>query len=184
MTGIFYKSLFPAVLVMLGLASCREPNTNPLQADAAGDGTPMSTEGNSSAGNATEKRSEGAAPLAATVCNIEYADGKVFGATPVPVATGALIRGWLGHDAGAPVAPRLVIADATGASTAEYPLQLDVERPDVVEAYPNRQGLERSGFKATLGPLAGTPPFHLYLLYDFGASTYICDNGRYVTRGP
>jgi hypothetical protein len=60
-------------------------------------------------------------------------------------------------------------------------LTLDLDRPDVVQAYPGRAGLERSGFEATVDPAVLAPrEYHLYLAYEAAGAHHACDNGRRV----
>lgn len=164
------RALLMVFAVLSGIAGCREPNGGP--------GRPPGPVGDEAhAGGGTT-------PVPATLCNIEYVDGKMFATESVTVGSGAIVRGWLGSPDGTLSAPRLVVADDEGGVAGIYPLQLGIERPDVASAHPGHPDLERSGFEQALGALAGTPPFHLYLLYDSGAETYICDNGRHVVPAP
>jgi hypothetical protein len=171
-----------AAALLLVLGGCREPNQNPLQSpavapQAAGPGG----EGKAAMGG---QSAPDAGAIGSTLCNIEYADGEAFGPTPLPIGPQSVVRGWLGHASGEPVAPRIVAVDAGGLPVVEQRIELGIERPDVVTAYAGQANLGNSGFQAVLGPLAGTPPYHLYLQYEFDQSTYICDNGRHVVSAP
>jgi hypothetical protein len=156
---------------LLLLAACREPNANALYAEA----------------HAVAPAALAAAPaqvaqaLPAALCNLEFAGDVAFGADVMPVNAPVAIRGWLGSDDGAPRDPRLLLVDGTGAVAAQYPLTLDRERPDVVRAYPGRDGLQRSGFEVRVDPAALAPQdYHLYLAYDAAGGRHACDNGRRV----
>ena len=157
-------------LSLLVLAGCREPNANALYAEA-----------HAVTASAQEKPPADVRRTPATLCNLEFADGVAFAAAPLPVDAPVAIRGWLGSDDGAPRDPRLLLVDGTGSLAAQYPLTLDRDRPDVVRAYPGRDGLQRSGFEVRIDPAALAPQdYHLYLAYDSTGGEHACDNGRRV----
>lgn len=175
------------VLASLGLVGCREPN-----APAAA--TPADAETNSATSKQAPSQSTTAQPVAATaadagqlktgtLCNVELADGQLFGSGAAPATPDTTIRGWLGDDSGTvPTAPMLVVQADSANTAASIPIALNIKREDVVKAFPSKSGLESSGFEASLAPASlKAGRYHLYLVYSIGTESRLCDNGRYIT---
>ena len=170
------KMLVPTAMMLL-LCGCREPNT-PIGSTAseASPGQPAIT-AEAHPGRVLGNYEQ------ASMCNIEMIAGLALGAEAVALTTPADVRGWLADDAGRiPGTPALVVAGEDKVVAREIPIQLVIPRPDVVQAYPGKQGLERSGFQISVDPRGIAPgKYHLYLTFTSpDHKNYICDNGRYV----
>lgn len=171
--------LLVAVPLLLVLAACKEPNAPAAAPPASSVGT---------AAPAPAAGSIAATPVdlegrkAGTLCNLEFVDGKPFGADAAPVAAGAVIRGWLGDDSGdAPVAPMLVVQGQSADTAINIPIVLNMSRSDVAQAFPAKSGLGNSGFEVSLQPASlGPGQYHLYLTYSIGTEGRLCDNGRII----
>ena len=160
------------------MAGCREPNAPESQSRTASPG--IAAEAGPGTAAAPDDKSEAAQP--ATLCNIEAIGGQLFGTGPMALDGPTRVKGWLADQSGAsPTQAKLVIADSEKRVVREIPVQVSQERPDVVKAYPDMKGLEKSGFEADLDS-AGLQPqtYHLYLAYTMESMNYSCDNGRYV----
>ena len=158
-------ALTSALLLLTGLTGCQEPN----EVESA----EPATSGQGATGAAVET---------ATLCNIEMVDGVLFNSEPPVATSSARIRGWLGSDAGKALdSPLLVMADTDKTVVRTFPLQLSIDRPDVVQAFPGSFGLEKSGFEVSVSPAADSGgEYHLYLTYRSGLRSFICDNGRRI----
>jgi hypothetical protein len=168
------KMLVPTAMLLL-LCGCREPNTpSGSTASEASPGQPaIPAEAHPGTANYEQ----------ASMCNIEMLAGIALGAEVVALDTPADVRGWLADDAGRiPGTPALVLAGEDKVVAREIPIQLVIPRPDVVKAYPTKQGLESSGFQISVDPRGIAPgKYHLYLTFTSpDHKKYICDNGRYV----
>lgn len=161
-------------VTLMAFTGCREPNAPETPASG-----PIATAPEDHSG----KPATAPALAISTLCNIESIDGTAFGASSVAVARPVRIVGWLGSDSGtAPQAPMLRLADAASKVVIrDYPLKLAIERPDVAQVFPGKQGLQSSGFEVVVDPkdlAAGVR--HLYLVYQDGAAGFVCDNGRQI----
>lgn len=161
------------------LGACQEPNA-PQAGRPAAPSQEVAADPVAEAAAASGERA-GAAQLA-TLCNIEAIGDQVPGAGPVTVDGPVGVKGWLADPGGAsPSQPRLVVADEKKNVVREIPVGLSIERPDVVDAFPDQKGLEKSGFQSELDPEGLQPKtYHLYLAYSMGQVEYSCDNGRYL----
>ena len=160
------------------LAGCREPNAQQSQSEVASPG--IAAQAGSGTATAPDDKSDAARP--ATLCNIETIGGQLFGTGPMALDGPTGVKGWLADHSGAsPAQAKLVIADSAKRVVREIPIQVSQERPDVVKAYPDMKGLEKSGFEADLNS-AGLQPqtYHLYLAYTVESVNYSCDNGRKI----
>lgn len=112
-------------------------------------------------------------------CNIESADGQMFGADPLAVANkaNAKVTGWLLADAqgAAPADPVLRLESADKSQVWQLPLQLTIGRDDLAAAG-STPGFE-AAFDAAALP-AGR--YHLYLAFRGEAGLMACDNGRHI----
>lgn len=164
--------------VFFGLSGCREPNSNTLQAQTA---IAEVAGGQAAENNSAQAPASDAKYQPVTLCNIEYINAAPFGNEPSTVNTPLVVRGWLGSESGLLEYPQLLVADGNNSVVAQYPLQLNMDRPDVVQAYPGRAGLERSGFEVKVGlDGLGGQAYHLYLVYNSGSGRFACDNGRQI----
>ncbi|MFY2763403.1 hypothetical protein [Arenimonas sp. MALMAid1274] len=130
-----------------------------------------------------------AGPETVSFCNIEYLGDKVLDTDPATLEEPLVLRGWLGDERGAvPHRIQLQFSDAAGELEAAVPVVLGVDRSDVAAVFPERKGLEKSGFELALDPAdlpAGT--WRLSLLYaageDENAPLRRCDNDRRLVIG-
>lgn len=166
------------------LAACQEPNEpKPAAVEvAATSPEPAATQQPAAAQPQAEAIDLLANPAPSQLCNVEFIDGVAFGPSVMPTTGRFVIRGWLGDASGArPVQATLVLARAGDGAKTLVPISLEVERPDVVTAFPGKPGLDRSGFEKQVDLSAQEPgQFHMYLAYAVGGQSYVCDNGRQV----
>jgi len=180
------------MVVCLGLlAACKEPNAPaPAAAEpaAAAPVAAASAPAPATAAPAAQTTAPGPAvdllanPQPSQLCNIEFIDGKSFGADASPTNGRFVVRGWLGDASGSPPASATLVLSREGAdSKTLLPISLNTSRPDVVAYYPDNKGLANSGFETAVDVSSQAPgQFHLYLAYAIGAQGYVCDNGRRV----
>lgn len=116
-----------------------------------------------------------------STCNLGMVNATTFGTQPVELKTGVanIFKGWLFATNLDSPTYWLRFDGRQGDRYLQSPLQLDVERADVVASYPGAPRV--SGFAVTI-PANALPPgqYHAYLAVKSGGTIYICDSGRYI----
>jgi hypothetical protein len=172
----------------LALSACSEPNAPapaaPVATATPAEAAPAPAPDAAAVPAAAPAQPQG--PLSpAHACNLETINGALFDSAPVPVAAPAVLKGWLGNDAGGTLAsPELVVEVGPGSPPRAYPLSLVIERQDVVAAFPALALPANTGFEVTVDPQglpAGT--HRAYLRYRVGDRSFACDNGRQLKIG-
>lgn len=171
--------LVVALFVPLGLSACQQTNGNSEGSEKATTAAPSIT-----AGAETEPKLTAYAPGAYTpliTCNLGMVNATNFGSQPVALKTehANAFKGWLFASGLAAPEYWLRFDDQHAGSYLHTPLQLSIERPDVVAAHP--EAPRDSGFAVTI-PANALPAghYHAYIAVNSGGTTYICDSGRYV----
>jgi hypothetical protein len=172
----------------LALSACSEPNAPapatpeaPVATATPGDAAPAAPAAVPATATAQPQ-----GPLSpAHACNLETINGTLFDSAPVSIASPAVLKGWLGNDAGGTLAsPELVVEVGADSAPRAYPLSLVIERKDVVAAFPALALPANTGFEVTVDPQglpAGT--HRAYLRYRVGDRSFACDNGRQLKTG-
>lgn len=116
-----------------------------------------------------------------STCNLGMVNVTTFGTQPVELNAGAVntFKGWLFATNLDSPTYWLRFDEQRGDRYLQSPLQLDIERPDVVASHPKAP--RTSGFAVAI-PANALPPgqYHAYLAVKSGDTTYICDSGRHV----
>jgi hypothetical protein len=172
------RTRLAAFLVLLLLAACREPNGLPGDVPVAGTVATKSALPAQAPSRIDAASVEKSAD--AHLCNLEYVNDALFGVQDARVRGDFLIRGWLGDESGdAPGDPALVLVDVAHNAAYRLPLQRNLPRPDVADAYAGRADLASSGFELKVASAAlPAGRFHLLLAYRVGDRLHTCDNGR------
>lgn len=173
------RGLLPLPL-LAALAACQEPNAPPAAQEGAAQ-APAPVAPAPPPVPAPDAQEE-ARREASQFCNIESVAGARLDGSPPRVSGMVDVRGWLGHADATPVTAAFLEASASdGASGYRTPVQPSLPREDVRQAFPGRDELANSGFQAMLD-LGGAAPgdYHLFLVYEAGGRSYVCDNGRHV----
>lgn len=168
------RGLLPLPL-LAALVACQEPNAPPAAEGVATAPSPGAVP--PAPGAPDEMRRE-----ASEFCNIESVAGVRLDGTPPRVSGVVEVRGWLGHGDATPVTSAFLEASTSDAAPGyRTPVEPSLPREDVQQAFPGRDHLASTGFQVMLD-LGGAAPgdYHLFLVYEAGGRTFVCDNGRHV----
>jgi hypothetical protein len=114
-------------------------------------------------------------------CNLGTVNTTTFGVRPVELKADAAntFKGWLFATNLDSPTYWLRFDGQQGDRYLQSPLQLDVERPDVIALHPDAPRV--SGFAVTVQANALPPgQYHAYLAVKSDDTTYICDSGRHI----
>lgn len=124
---------------------------------------------------------QGSTPI--TSCNIETFDTTGFGVQSINATSGQVhsISGWIAFTLGGTPKYWLRLDNKQSNQYFEAPVNLSIQRPDVVAMAGNAALPLNSGFKVDM-PVNALPAgeYHVYLAAIDGQAVYSCDNGRQV----
>lgn len=118
-------------------------------------------------------------PLAS--CNLERLNSEMLGAGPLTLnpSQANTFTGWMDPSGVGTPSLWLRFDDVRAKRYLHVPIQLTIERPDVLASDPNAPRV--SGFALRLLPNElPVGQYHVYLAVTTDAATYVCDNGRHV----
>jgi hypothetical protein len=182
---------FATLSATLLLSACEPNNPAPAQASKpAADATPSAAATPEQPVTPALKELDAQARKAkltqARLCNIETVDGaKPTAEATFPAdVTSVAFTGWIGDETTGkrPENARLLLQTLNRSRAWEQSVGDAIMRKDVAKAV-NIPTLEDGGFKVTVD-LSGLPigEYRVMLLYGNGDQSFICDNGRRVTR--
>lgn len=169
-------------LVFPAFNGCQEPGGQSAASAPVASAPPSSSPGMQAvppAGLVAYQPTQTVSPLAN--CNLERLNSEMFGALPLRLnpSQANTFTGWM--DPSGVGTPRfwLRFDDVQAKRYLHVPIQLTIERPDVLASDPNAPRV--SGFALRL-PANEVPvgQYHVYLAVTTDTAAYVCDNGRHV----